>query len=385
MGVSGFAPAQTVRAGTTPFTDIEASIFAGDIEWLYAEGITGGCAATRYCPDASVTREQMASFLARMFGLPNSSTDRFTDDEGSDHEGDINRLAAAGITAGCTATRFCPRSPVTRAQMASFIVRAAALTIGTGRNYFNDDDANQHEGSIDRSAAAGITGGCDEWRYCPAGTVTRGQMAAFLHRIINPVSPPPYPAPDAERTLSELLAMLRTATEIRTGYDRDLFRHWIDADGDGCNTRYEVLIAEATRTPTVGSGCSLSGGSWVSLYDGVTFTDPGGMDVDHMVALAEAWDSGARTWSAARRQAFANDLGVSWSLIAVSASTNRSKSDRDPAEWLPPRSAYRCTYLGDWLAVKVRWSLSVDSTERAAIRSFIGGCSSTTRPVELAP
>ena len=372
-------------AGSTPFIDIEHSMFKGDIEWLYAEGITGGCAATRYCPEAGVTREQMASFLTRMFGLPSTSGNYFTDDEFTAHEADINRLAAAGITAGCTTTTFCPRSLVTRAQMASFIARAAELTSGAGNNYFNDDNGNQHEGNIDRSAAAGITGGCAQWRYCPAGTVTRGQMAAFLHRIVNPGSPPPYPAPDAERTLGELLALLTTETEIRAGYDRALFRHWIDADGDGCNTRYEVLIQEATRTPAVGSGCSLSGGMWVSLYDGLTFTDPSGLDVDHMVALAEAWDSGARAWTATRREAFANDLGVSWSLIAVSASTNRSKSDRDPAEWLPPQSGYRCTYLGDWLAVKVRWSLSVDPTERSAIQSLIGGCPSTRRPVEIAP
>ncbi|MGI8829809.1 MAG: S-layer homology domain-containing protein [Candidatus Limnocylindria bacterium] len=379
------APVQPVRAASTPFTDIGSSMFKGDIEWLYAEGITGGCTATRYCPDAKVSREQMASFLARMFDLPSTATDYFIDDEASIHEGSINRLAAAGITGGCTTTFFCPRSPVTRAQMASFIARAAKLTVGADRNYFNDDNSDLHEANIDRSAAAGITGGCGQWRYCPSGSVTRGQMAAFLHRIVNPVSPPPYPAPDTELTLAQLLARLSTAAENRTGYDRALFRHWIDADGDGCNTRYEVLIAEATTRPSVGAGCSLSGGSWLSLYDGLTFSDPGGLDVDHMVPLAEAWDSGAYSWTAARREAFANDLGVGWSLIAVSASTNRSKGDRDPAEWLPPRAAYRCTYLGDWLAVKVRWSLRVDSTERSAIQGLIGNCSSTRRPVEIAP
>jgi len=100
-----------------------------------------------------------------------------------------------------------------------------------------------------------------------------------------------------------------------------------------------------------------------------------------MIPLAEAWDSGAYTWSASLREAFANDLGVSWSLIAVSASSNRSKGDRDPAEWLPPKTTYWCTYLGDWLAVKVRWSLSVDATEHAALDSLIVGCPYTRRPV----
>ena len=188
-------PAQPVAAGTSPFTDIDGSTFKADIEWLYSNGITTGCQATLYCPDDEVTREQMASFLARMFALPATTTDYFTDDEGSTHEDNINRLGASGITKGCTLTTYCPKAPVTRAQMASFIARAAELTIGAGRNYFYDDNGNTHEDNIDRSAAAGIASGCGTWRYCPSGNVTRGQMAAFLHRIVSPVTPPPYPAP----------------------------------------------------------------------------------------------------------------------------------------------------------------------------------------------
>jgi len=178
-----------------PFTDIANSPFRLDIEWLYGQGITTGCQATRYCPSDPVTREQMASFLSRMFSLPSTATDYFTDDEASIHEANINKLAAAGITTGCTATTFCPRALVTRAQMASFLVRAAHLTVGAGRNYFNDDNGNLHEANIDRAAAAGIASGCGTWHYCPTGSVTREQMAAFLHRVIHPVAPPPYPAP----------------------------------------------------------------------------------------------------------------------------------------------------------------------------------------------
>ena len=375
------ASALPVSAATSPFTDIATSSFRADIEWLYAEGVTKGCTPTLYCPAAPVTRAQMASFLARMFALPATVNDYFIDDETSTHEDNINRLAASGITTGCTPTLYCPKAPVTRAQMASFIARAADLTVGAGRNYFYDDNGNTHEANIDRSAAAGITSGCGQWVYCPSGSVTRGQMAAFLHRIVSPVTPPPHPAPDPELTLAQLLALLPTATENRTGYSRTLFHLWTDADHDGCNTRYEVLIEEAVVSPSVGASCSLSGGSWLSLYDNVAFTDPSGMDIDHMVPLAEAWDSGAYAWTASRREAFANDLGVTWSLIAVSASSNRSKGDRDPAEWLPPASSYWCTYLGDWLAVKVRWSLSVDATERAAIQTDIGACPYTRRPV----
>jgi hypothetical protein len=179
----------------SPFTDIGQSAFQADIEWLYAEGITAGCTATRFCPTATVTRAQMASFLARMFELDATSTDYFTDDESSSHEASINRVRAAGITGGCTPTTFCPEASVTREQMAAFLVRAAELTEGAGRNYFYDDNGRSLEVHIDRAAAAGIASGCATWRFCPTRAVTREQMAAFLHRVVDPVSPPGYPAP----------------------------------------------------------------------------------------------------------------------------------------------------------------------------------------------
>ncbi len=182
-------------AMSSPFTDIATSGFEDEIEWLYANGITTGCSATKYCPSGTVTREQMASFLVRMFRLPTTATDFFTDDESSSHEANINRLAASGITTGCGATTFCPKGLVSREQMASFIARAAELTVGAGRDYFNDDDASSHEPNIDRIATAGITTGCGTFKYCPSNSVTREQMAAFLYRILVPADSPPYPAP----------------------------------------------------------------------------------------------------------------------------------------------------------------------------------------------
>jgi len=167
---------------------------------------------------------------------------------------------------------------------------------------------------------------------------------------------------------------LTIAPEQTAGYDRDLFEHWTDADRDGCDTRREVLIAESLTPVTVGSGCSLSGGRWFSAYDGVETTDASTFDIDHVVALKEAWDSGANTWTAARREAFANDLANSFALIAVSASSNRSKSDRDPADWLPTRVAYKCTYVNDWIRVKKAWSLSVDQAEYDALARVLATC-----------
>lgn len=181
--------------------------------------------------------------------------------------------------------------------------------------------------------------------------------------------------PSAEGdTLPELLALLAVAPEKRAGYDRSLFTHWVDADGDGCDTRREVLIAESLTPVAIGSGCRLTGGTWTSLYDGVTTTELATFDIDHVVALGEAWDSGASGWSPDRRMRFANDLGVDWALIAVTATSNRTKSDRDPTDWLPPLRAVRCEYLSMWIAVKVRWQLFVDVAERSTLRSLIGGC-----------
>lgn len=176
-------------AGAT-FTDTAASPFSAEINWLAARGITGGCDTRRYCPTQPVTRGQMASFLARMFMLPAASRDYFGDDNGSVHESAINRLAAAGVTGGCQVNKYCPDARLTRAQMASLLARVNRLTAGTGTNYFYDDNGMSHEPNIDRVARAGISAGCGTGRFCPSASVTRGEMAAFLYRIVKPIQPP---------------------------------------------------------------------------------------------------------------------------------------------------------------------------------------------------
>lgn len=175
---------------------------------------------------------------------------------------------------------------------------------------------------------------------------------------------------------------LPVATEVRTGYSRDLFRHWVDADGDGCNTRKEVLISEADDPVTIGASCTLTGGRWFSYYDRVSWTDQSRIDIDHMVPLAEAWDSGARSWTSTTREAYANDLGDYRSLVGVTDSVNQSKGDKDPAEWMPQYD--NCRYLREWVAVKIRWRLSVDSAERSALQSRSASCSNDTITVTRA-
>ncbi|MBZ6102656.1 HNH endonuclease family protein [Streptomyces olivaceus] len=211
----------------------------------------------------------------------------------------------------------------------------------------------------------------------------RGLLAAALLAL--PLAAPAAAAPAEALPIADAVAALPVADESRDGYTRSAFKHWVDADKDSCNTRMEVLIAESRVPATVGSGCKVTAGEWFSYYDGVTVTAPGGLDIDHMVPLAEAWDSGASAWSAERREQYANDLDAERSLVAVTARTNRSKSDQDPADWLPPLADARCTYLADWVGTKLRWGLSVDEPEREALAELAGGCGQETVDYEPAP
>lgn len=181
-------------------------------------------------------------------------------------------------------------------------------------------------------------------------------------------------------TAAQLPSMLSTAPESSSApYDRARFEHWVDADGDGCNTRYEVLIDESTTPVTVSGRCTLVGGTWVSPYDGLVASSPTEIEIDHVVALAEAWRSGASHWDDATRRAFANDLDVPYALTAASSASNQSKADKDPARWLPTNGAFTCEYVTSWTLVKYRWSLAVDADEMAAIqRTLTGECGDTS-------
>ena len=166
-----------------PFTDIAGHPFQADIVWAWENGITVGCTPTLFCPNAPVTREQMASFLVRAFDLPPAIADHFTDDESSVHEADINAVFEAGIAVGCGGTRYCPTQNVLREQMASFLARAMGLPPAVA-DHFTDDEASVHEPDINRLFEAGVTTGCGGTLFCPTGVVTRGQMTAFLHRAL---------------------------------------------------------------------------------------------------------------------------------------------------------------------------------------------------------
>jgi hypothetical protein len=168
---------------------------------------------------------------------------------------------------------------------------------------------------------------------------------------------------------------LTIAADQLSGYERSLFKHWIDADKDRCDTRKEVLIQEAVSLPKLSSGCVFTGGKWISQYDNLATIDYSTLDIDHMVPLSEAWRSGAWKWSPAQREAYANDLTDPRALIAVTASLNRQKGDQDPSTWLPPEN--KCTYVSNWIAIKVRYSLTVDQAEANALTSLVATCNIT--------
>jgi hypothetical protein len=206
-------------------------------------------------------------------------------------------------------------------------------------------------------------------------------LAGVLSTTVLVIAPAPaqavgetYSAP-----LTTAIAGLPVATEVRTGYDRSLFPHWIDADGDGCSTRNEVLDLESETSVT----CSnLTGGRWFSYYDRVSWTDSGRIDIDHLVPLAEAWDSGARTWTTAQRQSYANDLGDSRTLVGVTDTVNQAKGDQDPTTWMPTYD--KCRYLREWVAVKLRWRLTIDTAEKSKLQSVAAGCTNSTITVTRA-
>lgn len=182
-------------------------------------------------------------------------------------------------------------------------------------------------------------------------------------------SPPTPPSASAAATQ---LASLTVKTEgSTTGYSRDKFPHWINQSGT-CDTREQVLKRDGTGV-TVDSSCQPTAGRWYSIYDSTWVDASSSVDIDHMVPLAEAWKSGASGWTQARRQQYANDLTVS-QLIAVTASSNRSKGDRDPSAWQPPTSSVHCIYARYWIWVKYTYGLSLQSAEKTALTQMLATC-----------
>ncbi|MFM7088000.1 MAG: DUF1524 domain-containing protein [Candidatus Paceibacterota bacterium] len=198
-----------------------------------------------------------------------------------------------------------------------------------------------------------------------------------LTLLATPSTKASYSDTPAYREGSQLLSRLNVRPETsRAGYDRKLFKHWVDADSNGCDTRREVLKRES-HTPL--DSCRDNRGKWVSIYDGEVVTDASMLDIDHVVSLAEAWDSGANSWSSAKREKFANDLSMPWALVAVTRSSNRSKSDKDISTYLPKSASARCFLTLAVIIVKEKYSLTIDKKEHETLTKALTGC---TKPVK---
>ncbi|MFJ2541989.1 DUF1524 domain-containing protein [Microbacterium sp. NPDC087589] len=174
--------------------------------------------------------------------------------------------------------------------------------------------------------------------------------------------------------VATLLDQLRVEAPSTVKYNRDQFFEGADLDGDGCRTRQEVLIEETDIPATVTGVCTVTAGQWLSYYDNVTHLDPAAVEMDHLVALKEAWVSGAWAWTDEQRQGYSNDVDDDRALTMVTAAVNTAKADKDPASWLPSYRSIRCTYVSEWVAVKWRWNLSVDPAEKIAIQTILEGC-----------
>jgi hypothetical protein len=177
-------------------------------------------------------------------------------------------------------------------------------------------------------------------------------------------------------TLPTGVAQLLIAPPHVDGYDRDLFGDWNDADRDCQDTRAEVLITES-QVPvsfTTAAACTVATGRWVDPWSGAVTTSASALEVDHTVALANAWRSGAWAWTPQQRVAFANDLADHGHLIAIPSAENQAKGDDGPEEWRPPSGTAWCAYARVWTAIKARWNLTATPAEWGAISDMASTC-----------
>ena len=181
--------------------------------------------------------------------------------------------------------------------------------------------------------------------------------------------------PHADDVLDTLVVQGRGP---KTGYSREAFgQRWADIDRNGCDTRNDVLNRDlGLKEWRAGTRqCVVISGVLRDPYSGrrLVFAkaDAEAVQIDHVVALSDAWQKGAAQWDAARREAFANDP---LNLLAVDGPTNSQKSDGDAATWLPPRKSYRCRFVARQVAVKAKWKLTVTPAEHDAIARVLSKC-----------
>ncbi|MFE4257689.1 HNH endonuclease family protein [Streptomyces sp. NPDC056883] len=233
------------------------------------------------------------------------------------------------------------------AVLAAVLLLAAAGCSGAGNGSGADPGDDPKPGGATPAASSAPADGKP-----PSGDVLPGMVGVSVAR-------------------TQLAALKVAAPGTMSGYSRDKFTHWAE-QGDKCDTR-EVILQRDGANVTRDSQCKAVSGTWKSLYDEVVVTEASKMDIDHMVPLAEGWRSGAAGWDAAKRKAFANDL-TRPQLLAVTASSNRSKGDQSPDQWQPPSKAAWCQYGRAWTTVKSTYGLTVTEPEKKMLSTMLDTC-----------
>ena len=209
--------------------------------------------------------------------------------------------------------------------------------------------------------------------------------AYFISATLSPTASAPQPTPTAgpvSATTAQTLAVLETldvkGRAPKTGYDRDdkFGTAWVDMDQNGCDTRNDVLARDLVATTMAGT-CRILTGTLADPYTGTSIdfvrgeTTSSLVQIDHVVALSNAWQTGAQQLSSERRYEFANDP---INLLAVDGATNSSKGDGDAATWLPPNTSFRCAYVSRQITVKAAYDLWVTQAEHDAMTRVLADC-----------
>ena len=354
------------------------------IDWAAENGITMGVGGNRFGVGQTLTRYEMVTFLCRAFDSGNCrsgirGSDRFVDVP-EDHWANYSVGWAVNrrITSGVTATEFGGPRTLTREQMITLLHRAKGSPTGgsLGSALYGDVPADRSTWAnlpIGWSFDQGITGGIAQGVFGFGANVSREEMVLFLCRALAPDTcrPSRTPLPSSvvpnvtvDGEVAGVVLEVRLAGESDGGvpYSRSLYGSWTQVRS-GCNTRCAVLEEEQR-----------SDGTWLSWYDGRTISNSSELDIDHMVPLAEAHSSGAWKWDASRKRQYANDITHPQALTAVSASANRSKGSRDPAEWKPSDHNAWCDYATDWITVKTVWNLASDQAEIDGLEVMLDTC-----------
>ena len=205
--------------------------------------------------------------------------------------------------------------------------------------------------------------------------------------IASSIALPGDTPPEIPAVTSDQLLRIDEVSPDLPSYDRDDWRHWVDGDKDCQNTRHEVLIEESLAKVAFKTDrkCQVATGEWFAPYTGETVTDATRLDIDHMIPLKNAHNSGGWAWDKSRKAAFANEMSYADHLVAVTASANRKKGARGPEAWKPTNKGYWCDYAVDWVRIKIDWDLSATKAEWGALQEMLETCDSTPSIQAVSP